>query len=63
VLGEHQDSVTAEAWLRGLKTSGRRSFVAGQLAAMERAAAAESRARWRKAWGALESRRLREWMG
>ncbi|TMD51711.1 MAG: CYTH and CHAD domain-containing protein [Chloroflexi bacterium] len=63
VLGDHQDSVTAEAWLRGLNTSGRRSFVAGQLAAMERVAAEESRAKWRKAWAALESKRLREWMG
>jgi CHAD domain-containing protein len=63
VLGDHQDSVTAATWLRGLRTSGRRSFIAGQLAAMERVAADQSRAQWQKAWGALEAKRLREWMG
>src|SRR5207249_8923743 len=28
VLGEHQDSVTAQAWLRAAKVTGRRAFVA-----------------------------------
>jgi hypothetical protein len=30
---------------------------------MERVAADQSRAQWLKAWGALEAKRLREWMG
>src|SRR5262249_22673063 len=41
VLGEHQDSVTAQAWLRSAKVSGKRAFVAGELIALERIAAAE----------------------
>ena len=64
VLGEHQDSVTAEAWLRKAATpaSGRRAFVAGQLAALERAHALEMRRKWRTAWDELDRRRLRAWM-
>jgi CHAD domain-containing protein len=62
VLGEHQDSVTAQAWLRAAKVSGRRAFVAGQLIALEGIAAQASRAKWPKVWGALDKKRLREWM-
>jgi CHAD domain-containing protein len=62
VLGEHQDSVTAQAWLRAARVSGRRSFVAGQLIALEGLAASESRARWRKVWDALDRKRVRDWL-
>jgi CHAD domain-containing protein len=62
VLGEHQDSVTAQAWLRRSRVSGRRAFVAGELIALERMAAAKAQARWRKTWQALERKRLRSWM-
>jgi CHAD domain-containing protein len=62
VLGEHQDSVTAQAWLRAAKLSGRRAFAAGELIAMEHLAAAEARARWPKAWKALDRKNLRSWM-
>ena len=62
VLGEHQDSVTAQAWLRSARVTGRRAFVAGELIALESLAANEARARWRGAWDALDRRRLREWM-
>ncbi len=62
VLGEHQDSVTAQAWLRSAKVSGRRAFVAGELIAMEHIAAEEARGRWPKAWKSLEQKRLRDWM-
>jgi len=62
VLGEHQDSVTAQAWLRAARVSGRRAFAAGELIAMEHIAAAEARARWPKAWKALNSKSLRSWM-
>ena len=62
VLGEHQDSVTAQAWLRGAKVTGRRAFVAGQLIALEHIAAQDARARWPKAWKALDRKQLRQWM-
>ncbi len=62
VLGEHQDSVTAQAWLRAAKVTGRRAFVAGELIALERIAAAKVRAEWPKAWDSLERKRLRSWM-
>src|SRR5437667_6655521 len=62
ILGEHQDSVTAQAWLRSAKVSGKRAFVAGELIALERLAADDARARWRKVWDALDRKRLRAWM-
>ena len=62
VLGEHQDSVTAQAWLRAAKVSGRRAFVAGQLIALESIAARDARAEWQKVWQALDRKKLREWM-
>ena len=62
ILGEHQDSVTAQAWLRSAKVTGKRAFAAGELIALERLAAEDSRARWRKVWQALDSKRLRAWM-
>ncbi len=62
VLGEHQDSVTAQAWLRSASVSGKRAFAAGELIAMEHVAAAEARAAWPKAWDALDRKRLRTWM-
>src|SRR5207253_7397671 len=43
ILGEHQDSVTAQAWLRSAKASGKRAFVAGELIALEGLAAHEAR--------------------
>ncbi len=65
VLGEHQDSVTAEAWLRSATASSssvRRAYVAGELAALERAQALEMRSRWRATWDELDRRQLRAWM-
>jgi CHAD domain-containing protein len=62
VLGEHQDSVTAQAWLRGAGVSGRRAFVAGELISMEHLAAEEARKRWPKVWKSLDRKRLRQWM-
>lgn len=62
VLGEHQDSVVASAWLREVAGGGARSaFVAGELASMERRAAAEARSAWPDAWKALARKRLRFW--
>jgi CHAD domain-containing protein len=62
VLGEHQDSVTAQAWLRAAKVTGRRAFVAGELIALERIAAATARAEWAKTWKSLDRKKLRDWM-
>jgi CHAD domain-containing protein len=62
VLGDHQDSVTAQVWLRNARVSGRRAFVAGELIALEHMAAAEARAKWPKVWKALNRKRLRQWM-
>jgi CHAD domain-containing protein len=62
ILGEHQDSVTAQAWLRSARISGRRAFVAGELIAMEHIAAEDARARWPKVWKSLDRKQLREWM-
>ena len=62
ILGEHQDSVTAQAWLRGTRISGRRAFVAGELIAMEHVAAEDARKKWTKVWKALDRKSLRDWM-
>ncbi len=62
ILGEHQDSVTAQAWLRGTRMSGRRAFVAGELIAMEHAAAEDARSKWPKVWKSLDRKNLRDWM-
>ena len=62
ILGEHQDSVTAQAWLRASHARGRRAFVAGELIALERIAAEDARARWPKIWNSLDRKSLRSWM-
>jgi CHAD domain-containing protein len=62
ILGEHQDSVTAQAWLRGTRIGGRRAFVAGELIAMEHVAAEDARKRWTKIWKSLDRKSLRDWM-
>jgi CHAD domain-containing protein len=62
ILGEHQDSVTAQAWLRAAKVTGRRAFVAGELIALERIAAEVARAKWPQVWDALNRKGLRVWM-
>ena len=65
VLGELNDAVVAELWLRrwaARSRSTRGVFVAGELAGLERAAAEKARSRWHKAWAELSSSRLRSWM-
>lgn len=61
VLGEHQDAVVAAAWLRESAGSGAQAFVAGQLAAIEAAAARDARAAWPDAWKALSRKKIRFW--
>ena len=60
-LGDHQDSVTAQRWLRGAG-QGARAFVAGQLSAIERESAARDRAAWPRVWKKLDRKGLRRWM-
>jgi CHAD domain-containing protein len=65
VLGDLNDAVVAERWLRewaGHSRSIPGVFAAGELAGLERAAARTSRKRWRKAWQELSARELRAWM-
>jgi CHAD domain-containing protein len=61
VLGDVNDAVVAEAWLRRW-ARGKRSaavFAAGELAGLERAAAAKPRAAWPSTWKKLVSARPR----
>jgi CHAD domain-containing protein len=63
ILGEHQDAVVAEGWLRNA-TRGARSgaaFVAGELTAAERRSAENAAAAWPAAWDRLRRKRLRFW--
>ncbi len=61
-LGEHQDAIVAEAWARGSAAGGPAdlAFVAGELAAAERAAALRARREWPRAWRVLKRTRP-EW--
>jgi CHAD domain-containing protein len=61
VLGDHQDSVTAQQWLRQAG-QGARAFVAGELSALEHETAAHDRAAWHNVWKKLDRKRLRRWM-
>ena len=61
VLGDHQDSVTAQQWLREAG-KGPRAFVAGELTALERETAAHDRVAWHNVWKKLDRKRLRRWM-
>jgi CHAD domain-containing protein len=63
VLGEHQDAVASEVWLRRKATHSTPAvaFVAGEMAAEEARARALARASWPEAWRALSRARLRFW--
>jgi CHAD domain-containing protein len=64
VLGDHQDAVVGEAWLREAAVASRRdvALVAGLLIAAERASADDTRAGWRKVWKAANRTSLRAWL-
>jgi len=63
VLGDHQDAVVAEAWLRNAIAGAEdASLAAGELIAMQRAEAAASRKQWRKAWKKASAPKLRSWL-
>jgi CHAD domain-containing protein len=65
VLGDHQDAVVGEGWLRQAAGASRRdvALVAGMLIAAERAAAATTRDRWGSVWEAADRKQLRAWLG
>ncbi len=63
VLGDHQDTVVAEDWLRaaaGADPDAR--LAAGQLIAVERVRRAQLRAQWPAAWRRASVKQLRGWM-
>ena len=64
VLGDHQDAVVAEAWLRGAVEGADAavSLAAGELIAVQMAEAADTRGRWKKAWKKASAEKLRSWM-
>jgi CHAD domain-containing protein len=65
VLGDLNDAVVAEGWLRDWAQGSRSPsgvFAAGELVALERADAARDRARWKKTWRKLAAPKLRSWM-
>jgi CHAD domain-containing protein len=63
VLGEHQDAVVAQGWLRANAGGGRRAFAAGELFMGETERAAATRREWPVAWKRLNRKRLRAWLG
>lgn len=64
-LGDHQDAVVAEQWLRrqAPAVSGPAGLVAGQLLAVERSEAAETRAAWPRRWADCRRRKRVAWLG
>ena len=64
VLGDLHDAVVAEAWLRQAVVRGpaAHALAAGQLIALERSEAEESRRAWREVWKQASARRLRSWL-
>jgi CHAD domain-containing protein len=60
VLGDHQDAVVAESWLRA--NSRTAALVAGELIAVQRQEAAACRDAFPAAWKRARKKRLRKWM-
>jgi CHAD domain-containing protein len=64
VLGDHQDAVVAESWLRAHvpALSPSAALVAGELVAVQRTEAERLRAEWLQAWTACTRPRAVEWL-
>jgi CHAD domain-containing protein len=64
VLGDMQDAVVAEGWLRRAATSMSplQAVVAGELVTMQRHQQRECRDAWPAAWKAASAKRLRSWL-
>jgi CHAD domain-containing protein len=63
VLGEHQDAVVAEQWLREVASAadGPETFIAGELASLERLDIVRTREAWPEVWRKASRKRLRQW--
>jgi CHAD domain-containing protein len=62
VLGDHQDAVVAEDWLRRVDGSRSVTLVAGQLIARQQAEAAAMRQAWPAVWKQADAKKLRAWL-
>ena len=68
VLGDHQDAVVAEAWLRGVVDADGEggdpavAKVVEELIAVQRQEAAANRAAWPAAWKKASDKKLRSWL-
>jgi len=63
ILGDHQDAVVAEAWLReAAAASGVSKLVVGELIALQRVEAAAAAAGWEKVWRRVDDKQLRKWL-
>jgi CHAD domain-containing protein len=64
VLGDHQDAVVAEDWLRHaiVRAGAVQAMAAGELIAVQRAEAAALRAESPAAWKKLDRKKLRSWL-
>ena len=65
VLGDHQDAVVAEEWLRKAAEGGAgaaEAFAAGLLVRVEQDRAARHRRRWQGAWQGADRKKLRAWL-
>jgi CHAD domain-containing protein len=64
VLGEHQDAVVAEQWLREVasKSEASETFIAGELASLERLDIERTRQAWPDVWRKASRKRLRQWL-
>jgi hypothetical protein len=61
-LGEHQDSVRLQAWLRTPGRPAELALVAGEVLAMERTAAGVLRTSWWEVWRTLDRKISRSWL-
>ena len=63
VLGEHQDAVVAEAWLRrSAMTAPAGALAAGELVLLQRLQRATQRARWHKKWRTASTNKRSSWI-
>lgn len=65
VLGDHQDAIVAEEWLRTTRATirdGRFARLAARLIDVQRAEAERLRATWPEVWRTASAQRLREWL-
>jgi CHAD domain-containing protein len=63
VLGDHQDTVVAEAWLReAARDNPAAGVAAGELIAHERTQRERLRAQWPVVWHSASAKKLRRWM-